>query len=78
MKYDFIIAKIGEFSDNHLAGVYAREQFSPDTRLEIGDIEGKIIEINTLNTLIITADDTTISLPNSKLYSSIITIFPQQ
>ena len=67
-----------EVAGNLLAGVYAREQFSPDTRLEVGDVEGKIVEVNTLNTLILTTDNTTISLPNSKLYSSVVTVFPQQ
>jgi len=63
-----------EVAHNLLAGVYAREQFSPDTRLEVGDIEGKVIEVNTLNTLILTTDNAMVSIPNSKLYGSVITL----
>lgn len=63
-----------EVAHNLLAGVYAREQFTVGSSIELGDIEGKIIEVNTLNTLIITSDNTTVSIPNAKLYGSVLTV----
>lgn len=63
-----------EVAYNMLSGVYAREQFIPGSRIELGDVEGEVVEVNTLNTLLLTSDNTTVSIPNSKLYGSILTV----
>jgi len=67
-----------EITHNMLAGVYAREQFVAGSRIELGDVEGEVIEVNTLNTLLLTSDKTTVSIPNAKLYSSVLTLLPER
>lgn len=67
-----------EVAHNLLAGVYAREQFTVGTRIELGDLDGEVVEVNTLNTLLLTTDGTTVSIPNSKLYASMLTLHPEK
>ena len=55
---------------NIIAGLYARELFPPGDSIKVGDIAGRVIEVNTTNTLIELEDGPTYSLPNSERVDS--------
>lgn len=63
-----------EVAHNLLSGVYAREHFKVDEEIEIDEIKGKIVEVSTLNTIILLSDNKTVSIPNSTLYKSSVKI----
>lgn len=63
-----------EVAHNLLAGIYMRETFKPDHRIEIEEegIVGTIKEVSTLNTKISLSESESVSIPNTKLYTAIV------
>lgn len=58
-------------AQNILSGVYARKSFQIGQTISIHDHQGEVIQIGTVNTVLRTSDDKTVTVPNTILISEI-------
>lgn len=54
-------------SQNIISGVYIREQLKPGDQVVIGDFEGTVVSVGTVNTVVENAQGECLSVPNQQL-----------
>jgi small-conductance mechanosensitive channel len=63
-----------EVAKNILTGSYARESFTPGSIVEIGELQGEIISVGAVNTLLKLSESDSLSIPNETLFKSNVVI----